>query len=548
MAAIKTKSKNEQINLETRILATLAMLDICNTDADNLKPEDLNHLYNTINSLNKKTFEDNNEHAFNIVAEHELDEIKNIDLLRERIRRNRNLNIYKQLGWFGLAGGQLNNCKINGTKVIATLLYEIGIKNADDISAAVCGGSLNEDDALKFKTIIETKQALLKKRLASDFAVYNSQNTINTAIESLRPDIEEYVFDANQTKDYTFMVKKKDEDFRKNLRSMFDAYPKPEFLKMYGTMLMEGRNLAQGGNIGSNYDSFCKLMQKQFGEDAPKIIDKALGITQEKSDTSDIENIRKQTYTNKCEELYFKTLAGVLSEKFEANKHSIFCNNFNYNDFIKTFDYQYILPMVKNGINNIGALAFPDPVNNKPFESVSKEYKMNKECKAETAEKQIISIHHKNPIGSALDFFEQIIGSDRLKNMQPNQALKFKLNECNRLYNYSGNFVYVIGRSMHQSLEPENKLKFGHKRDDMIFAAEISCSAIKTIIPKLSPKIQSGLNKYIKMGDKEQKKKIFAYMPLPEPSEIIAIREKLKENKQVHVDIIQKFSRYYNKS
>ena len=81
MAAKPGKKKtNQKIALETRILATFSLIEICKTDAQNIGSADIEELYKKIAALNEKAFED--EKALDIVAEHGLDEIASVDHLK----------------------------------------------------------------------------------------------------------------------------------------------------------------------------------------------------------------------------------------------------------------------------------------------------------------------------------------------------------------------------------------------------------------------------------------------------------------------------------
>ena len=93
MAAKNTggKKKNDRIGPETRILAIVALLDICKTDADNIGTAEIENLYQKISELNKKTFED--EETFAVVEKHRLDEITKGGERREGSRRSRAINI-----------------------------------------------------------------------------------------------------------------------------------------------------------------------------------------------------------------------------------------------------------------------------------------------------------------------------------------------------------------------------------------------------------------------------------------------------------------------
>ncbi len=82
MAAKESKKPSiDKINLENRILAAFSLMEMCKTDAENISAGDLTELYQKVADLNKRAFED--ETVFNIVAEHELDQVSNIEQLKE---------------------------------------------------------------------------------------------------------------------------------------------------------------------------------------------------------------------------------------------------------------------------------------------------------------------------------------------------------------------------------------------------------------------------------------------------------------------------------
>lgn len=319
MAAKPGKKKtNQKIALETRILATFSLIEICKTDAQNIGSADIEELYKKIAALNEKAFED--EKALDIVAEHGLDEIASVDHLKERIYRSRAINAYKQLGYFGLAGGSVDEHEMSGAEILATVMHEAGIKNADELSAATCSGELDDEGADRLHKELNGKLGFLKKRLAADFETYNQQKSKNSSVELIREDIEEYTFDKNKTASFEFSVRKKDYGFRCGLRDDFKRTTKPDFLKLYGTMLTEGKNAAQGSSFGSTYPAFREMIEKSVGKDAADAeIDQALGISPEEAAQPGIEAKRKAAYKEKCTELYFKTVAGLLSQKQEYN-------------------------------------------------------------------------------------------------------------------------------------------------------------------------------------------------------------------------------------
>ncbi len=532
MAAKTAKRKNSSnITFEKRIIGLFALIEISRMDAANISAADFEDLYKKISGLNEKAFED--EKALDLVAEHSLDEISSVDHLKERIYRNRTINIYKQLGYLKLSEGSVEQHTMSGAEVLATIMHEAGIKNADELSTAACTGTLDEESTDRLHKELNGKLSFLKKRLAADFEVYNNQKSFDPSIELIRPDIEEYTYDKNKKATFGFLVRKEQKDFRHSIRGVFNNVTKPDFLKLYGTMLTEGKNAAKGSSLGSTYERFKEMIAVQTGKDAAlKEIDTALGISPEQAAAPNAESIRKNAYKNKCTELYFKTMAGLLSQKYEYNsRHN---SSTNYATYVQTIEDKYIKELC-NGYNNIDLLAFQDPDYKQQFESKSKEYQMNKERRDETAEMQIVSVHHKFPIGAVYDVYDQIL---------PNSVCANKAEKCSKLVNNRSNMVYVIGQDMHQSLEAKEKMEFRQQQDAMIFAARINCKGLKSLLPKLPPYLQEGIQKYVKTGEKETSKDISVAMKFSEPDEIRAVRQQLNPA-ATHVSAAEKLNRYY---
>ena len=532
MAAKPGKKKtNQKIALETRILATFSLIEICKTDAQNIGSADIEELYKKIAALNEKAFED--EKALDIVAEHGLDEIASVDHLKERIYRSRAINAYKQLGYFGLAGGSVDEHEMSGAEILATVMHEAGIKNADELSAAACSGELDDEGADRLHKELNGKLGFLKKRLAADYEDYQERKSKNSSVELIREDIEEYTFDKNKTASFEFSVRKKDYDFRCGLRDDFKRTTKPDFLKLYGTMLTEGKNAAQGSSFGSTYPAFREMIEKSVGKDAADAeIDQALGISPEEAAQPGIEAKRKAAYKEKCTELYFKTVAGLLSQKQEYNlSHN---TNSDYRIYMQTIDNKYIRSLC-NGENDIAALAFQDPDYKQQYESKAREHQLNREMRDETADMQIVSVHHKFPVGAVYDVYDQILTS---------HSEDLKKEKCSKLVNNRSNMVFVIGQDMHQSLEAKGKMDFRKNQDAMIFAARINVQALRSVMSQLPPYMREGLKKYVKIGENDKSKDISVNMKFSEPQEIGAIREKLNTSAG-HVSVAQKYARYY---
>lgn len=525
--AVKKYNINN-IQLETRILATFSLIEICKMDADNITPKEIEELYKKIAELNEKAFED--EKTFNVVATHKLDEINSTEQLKERIKRNRVVSTYKQLGYFGLSSGTTEQHIPQAPEILATIMHNIGIKDADALSIAACTGELSEEDANKLIRELNNNITTLKKNLARDFETYKDQKSRNPSIELIYNDLEEYTYDKNKSKDLTFTYGKSGQkEFCKAVRADFNDRFKPDFLNLYGTMMSEGKNAHQSNMISSNYPAFCQMIEKNLGVDKAKTeIDLMLNISPNESS----EAKRKEAYKEKCSEIYFKTIAAILSQKYDYNKEKNLSSD--YEVYMRTINHNYISDMCK-GENNITALAFQDANDTRQTTSRAEEHRLSKENRDESAEKQIISIHHKLPVGASYDICDQIL---------PNYPIDTKVEKACELTNNLANMVYVVGKDKHQSLEAKGSYKIGQNPDIMIFAATINCDALRKILPSLPKHIQDGIKKYVKFSDTDKSKDISANMKFSEHNAISAQREKLGEKKE-NISITQKYARYY---
>ena len=528
----KKKLSTGRLSLETRIISAFALMEIAKTDVKNISEEDFKEIFEKVKELNEMAFEQDDMKAFDLVEKYNLDEISDITALKERIARNRVTNIYKQLGFFSLSKGETTEYTLSSAQILATMMHEVGIKNADEIAEKIVEGRLTEDEAEALHSNLSNCFGNLKKRLVQDFQIYNDQGYKNPYIELVRGDIEEYTFDKNKKLEIKYSVPKSKKPFRDVLRDNFNTGTKPEFLKLYGTMLIEGRNASKNVGLASNYEQFCKNLSSYLGDiDIKTVIDEALGVSTQNLDDKKAEEARRKAYQEKCKELYFKTVAGLLSQKYEYNRtHGV---STDYDVYLQTIDNKYIKAL-SEGKNEIEMLAFQDPDYKRQFESKAAERKLNKELRDETAEMQIVSIHHKFPISATYDVCDKII---------PNCDEDLKLKKCNKLANNFSNIMYVIGQEVHQSLEANGIMSFGANQDCAIFAADVDCEALMRISRNFPPFMIQGFREHLKLKGGEKKKRITSIMKFPEPEEICSVRQILgKENK--HVSTLHKFKRY----
>ena len=522
----KIKRKLKDLALDTRILATFALLEFCHTNVANVSKDDFNELYQKVNDINDKMFED--EKAFELATKFETDQINSVEDIKERMQRNRVLNTYKQFGYFGLCSGKEREHLPEAPEVLSTIMYEAGIKNADEISVAIVKQELNDEQADKLYNDLNARRGSLKKQLAADFQTYKDSNTANPLIEDVAADISEYTFDKNKTLTYGYDIRKEQLKFRAALRDSFNNGCKPEFLKLCGQMLTAGKNISRQAPIDDSYQKFKTQIAAAYGEDA---IDKILNISHDNG--ADKEKNRKAAYAEKSSELYNKTMAAILSQKWEYNQRNNI-RDCDYKTYVKTIEDRYI-PDLCRGFNNVDVLAFQDADDSRAAMSRAAELRLNREKHDETAEQQIVSVHHQIPISTIYDVYDAI---------KPTTAPEKKQAECDAMVNVFSNMIFVIGREKHQSLEPtNNQIKIARTADATMFAAEVNPQAMKGILHKLPSALRDGIKKYVKIGDDNKKIGISVNMMFPEPEQISNLRKTLEQSN--HVSLLSKIERYH---
>ncbi len=532
--SVKKKPSHKNLSLETRIITTFALIEFFKTDAKNISGNDLQEILDKINQLTQQAYDNDDMQAFDILRKHNLDGISNISELKSKIHRNRVINMYKQLGYFGLSQGTTKEYQMSSIETLATMMYVANVKNADEIAEKLVTKTLTDEEAELLQANISGGLGNLKKCLIKDFERYKYKNQANPIISEIAKDIEEYVFDENKKIQVSYKVKDSKKPFRKKLRENFNTSSKPEFLKLIGTMLTEGKNAAQASSRASNYNQFCQILSNQYPQkDINKLVDNALGISISEADKEKAEQLRIDAYRKKCENLYFKTVAGMLSQKYEYNQtHKI---QTDYDVYLKIIDSRYIKDLC-DGKNNVYMLAFQDPDYQQQYENMAAEKKLNKEFRDDTAEKQLISVHHNTvTIGSAYDFCSKFF---------PTFDEEQKMQKCTELANIFGNFTYVIGQDVHQSLEPQGTIEIGATPKSMLMATNIDPQALKNISPALPKYMQEGLKQRFKFNNNDiNKRRVYEYMQLPEAKDITFLRQNVIKDKQ-HVSAMQKFTRY----
>lgn len=156
--------------------------------------------------------------------------------------------------------------------------------------------------------------------------------------------------------------------------------------------------------------------------------------------------------------------------------------NSDYRIYMQTIDNKYIRSLC-NGENDIAALAFQDPDYKQQYESKAREHQLNREMRDETADMQIVSVHHKFPVGAVYDVYDQILTSH-------SEDLKKKMQQAGQQPQQHG-FRHRAGHASVTGSKRQNGLP--QNQDAMIFAARINVQAFRSVMSQLPPYMREGL-------------------------------------------------------
>ncbi len=556
------KNKKNNLALETRIISSFSLLEFCRLDEQNLTKEDLDILFNRVQEINNLALED--EQALDIAVEHDLEQITSHDKLKERIQRSRVINTYQTLGYFGLCCGTEHEHLPNAQEIVATVLHNLNIKDADTLADKIFHKTLDDETATTLFTEVNKRKSSLIENLRTDMQSYDTQKQQNPLIESLRPDLEECTYSAQtKTLEIPFSCNKDDEIrqlFKDDVRCDFDQNIRHEFLRLCGQLMDTGRRSTEGLSYEENYASFKKLMTSQYGEQA---IDQALNIKDTDIVGKDIETVRKEKFKAKGEEMYFRTVAALLSEKNSYNQD--YNTSCNWTAFATKNISDYIQGLL-NGYNNIRALALLDPNSGRS----------GKDLPEDATKNQYVSVHHGNSTVAASHdvtrhIYPELFNDKELNSPELKEEMKSLKNETNPkikelkqenlrgklrpilkqaletakdLTNQMGGLMLVVGNEKHQSMEPKGKITVKPYPDNSIMAARIDVAFLNRINSQLPKSMQAGIQKYVNINSPAKTLDISVALPLPEESIWTQTRDKLKAKEKTQVNILQKHQRY----
>lgn len=521
------KALSPQNNLSKKIFIDVALLDYCRMA--NVSEADIDKLYEKVEMLNNEAF--NDEEALNIVIENGLDEITSRDKLKDRLEQMKSKLAEKIFEYYAIEGNSEN------AGLIAAALTAAGAnkKEASVLAGAICEKRLQEpfknDQRLadRLVGILFSNQKKLKEKLSQEFRIYQDTRTANPVIEQIKPDILEYIGGVAKSNVFEYETRKEQYDFRQKLRGDFSRAGgiRENFVKLSGLLAENGMKLVRGEAQSSNFDAFSGIVRNLYGDDYAAELDKALGVP-DNTPESERDAARKERYEAKSREMYLKLMAGILTKKMEYDDQAVssYGQAGNYGVYVSTVENKFIRKMVE-GVVDVRSLCLENAVDNTPAASFREEKEMYRKSLDETAERQIVSVHHKLPLGAAYDVHDRLYGK-----VLPEEKLK---NSC-ALVNNAGNMCLVIGKELHQRLEARGSYVQKAAPDSSILQAEGSADVLRLKMPDY---LKKGLEKYLKSG----KVGLSVSLNFSDHALMRQERQKLQVEKSV-VGIDQKYARY----
>ena len=358
--------------------------------------------------MNNKLSDDQVKKANTVFADEELmetadkiaestDSAEKINLARLYTAKKMTDIALREGGYTKIGDGKDINTALNLTGVLFMILEKESKKiNSEEFADRIVKGEFHSDELPLAVNTLQAARQKVMERLRTDWQTYKdtraqNPNIDNEVFENLLSDKKEFHYKTYPELHNVLLCVR--DDFNAK-----DTGSKPMFLKMVGNMLDCGQNqvnnqLSSAARRATAYSNFIGLIKQQYPENSDEVINTLLDINAENA-SKDVEKLRHEAFEKKSKELYCKFVSAVLVKKFEANEKE-HRYNFDYQKYVESNIADYIAGM-KNGENNIAAnLHLVEESNAKSL----------KELIDDTAEHQVISVHHKVPVAAAVPLY-----------------------------------------------------------------------------------------------------------------------------------------------
>ena len=362
-------------------------------------------------------------------------------------------NALKQAGYVKISEGDNVNADLNLAGTLFIILEKESKKiNSEDFAHRIVNGNLNKEEFPLAVNALQTAKQKVIERLRTDWQTYNDSRTPNANIEALRSVFEDLLSDRMEI-DYKAYPEL--HNVLLCIRDNFaqkDVGSKPMFLKMVGNMLDCGQSLVKNDSTTSirkntDYNDFIKLVKQQYPDNSDNVINTMLDINAD-TDAKDVEKLRREAFENKSKELYCKFVSAVLVKKYDQNNDE-HTHNFDYQRYVDVNIAGYISDMKKNGENNIA--------NNLHLVDERKASSL-KDIIDDTAENQIISVHHKTPVASVVPIYVKMHPELHKDTAKVSSFINEIKKRCpNAAEKYTENDLLIIGFGL--SVFPEESKK-----------------------------------------------------------------------------------------
>ena len=511
--------KISDFDLETRLMASYMLLEFRNLSSET--EANVAAIYEVVKDLNAKAQSFEDEKALDLAIKYDTEQVKSPEDVRMYMTAKKKEGLYR-MGFIPLSRGDNENVLLSPEGLIGTLL-EQGNNQSFEISHKLLNHELEDGDVRRLHEMINQKAKTIKEKLAEDLKTYWDSKTSNPRIEKYISAMETLVFPHGRVEKIPFSVGKSAESkiFRKKVRQSYNQKVKPDFLRLMGTIFYSGKMVAKQRQIIGNAlgvgqrEKIMGLLREQYGTEAEKVFDQAFSVKD--------GDIREEVFNHKAEEMYAKMVAGLLVQKaktlHESRQHF---DKTRVQEFLRAIDMNYINKL-RNGENDIFCLGFNNEVADNSSASYADQMRQRREMIDDTAEDQIVSIHHKISVGSSEDLVKKLY----LGNVD-------KVAKADEIVNHLANMCFVIGKKTHRELEPKDEIVIGVNPDSLAMAVEIDRKELQEIKNYLPSEMKELIEKYVGFERGNNEQVLGVAMSFPEPDNAVhRVRQDLKPRQNI---------------